>query len=303
MFSISEPVSERLQPQRRGSLADHDVHLLTWDVLLAMLNLTRKTRVCVRKTGDDLLAAANYTCQRCVSLLLEQEVKVTPPGSRVTAADAAFGFTGNFYFSVSVSNRLSGALHPIMAGWILASSGAQLIWHWLHSGHLSRGTGEEMSLSIHRTDYFTREQKSSKADFHACANVVTGIWIWHELTEYWRSTSLKRCKHFLRYPGVIPSVCIVHFGKIETAVVQILNSSGLKGWTLNCPTLQKLSMLRSFFVHFWDFTGHKKTHKGGKKRKKRAKVICQTVNTSLLKHHVTRWPWTNKPRVARCRRV
>lgn len=240
MFSISEPVSERLQPQRRGSLADHDVHLLTWDVLLAMLNLTRKTRVCVcvRKTGDDLLAAANYTCQRCVSLLLEQEVKVTPPGSRVTAADAAFGFTGNFYFSVSVSNRLSGALHPIMAGWILASSGAQLIWHWLHSGHLSRGTGEEMSLSIHRTDYFTREQKSSKADFHACANVVTGIWIWHELTEYWRSTSLKRCKHFLRYPGVIPSVCILHFGKIETAVVQILNSSGLKGWTLNCPTLQ-----------------------------------------------------------------
>lgn len=207
------------------------------------------------------------------------------------------------YFSVSVSNRLSGALHPIMAGWILASSGAQLIWHWLHSGHLSRGTGEEMSLSIHRTDYFTREQKSSKADFHACANVVTGIWIWHELTEYWRSTSLKRCKHFLRYPGVIPSVCIVHFGKIETAVVQILNSSGLKGWTLNCPTLQKLSMLRSFFVHFWDFTGHKKTHKGGKKRKKRAKVICQTVNTSLLKHHVTRWPWTNKPLVARCRRV
>lgn len=259
--------------------------------------------VCVCKTGDDLLAAANYTCQRCVSLLLEQEVKVTPPGSRVTAADAAFGFTGNFYFSVSVSNRLSGALHPIMAGWILASSGAQLIWHWLHSGHLSRGTGEEMSLSIHRTDYFTREQKSSKADFHACANVVTGIWIWHELTEYWRSTSLKRCKHFLRYPGVIPSVCIVHFGKIETAVVQILNSSGLKGWTLNCPTLQKLSMLRSFFVHFWDFTGHKKTHKGGKKRKKRAKVICQTVNTSLLKHHVTRWPWTNKPRVARCRQV
>lgn len=132
---------------------------------------------------------------------------------------------------------------------------------------------------------------------------MTGIWIWHKLTEYWRSTSLKRCKHFLRYPGVIPSVCIVHFGKIETAVVQILNSSGLKGWTLNCPTLQKLSMLRSFFVHFWDFTGHKKPHKGGKKRKKRAKVICQTVNTSLLKHHVTRWPWTNKPRVARCRRV
>lgn len=81
---------------------------------------------------------------------------------------------------------------PIMAGWILASSGAQLIWHWLHSGHLSRGTGEEMSLSIHRNDYFTREQKSSKADFHACANVVMGIWIWHKLTEYWRSTSLTK---------------------------------------------------------------------------------------------------------------
>lgn len=71
-----------------------------------MLNLTRKTRVCVRKTGDDLLAAANYTCQRCVSLLLEQEVKVTPPGSRVTAADAAFGFTGNLFFSVGVKPSL-----------------------------------------------------------------------------------------------------------------------------------------------------------------------------------------------------
>ena len=28
-----------------------------------------------------------------------------------------------------------------------------------------------MSLSIHINDYFTREQKSSKADFHASVNV------------------------------------------------------------------------------------------------------------------------------------
>lgn len=59
-----------------------------------MLNITHMKHVCVRENVDDLLVVANYTCQQCFSLQLEQEVKVTPPGRRVTPTET--GLTGNF---------------------------------------------------------------------------------------------------------------------------------------------------------------------------------------------------------------
>lgn len=65
--------------------------------------------MCVCENGDDLLAVANYTCQQCFSLQLEQEVKVTQPGGHVTPTET--GFTGNFNRQI-VSHRLAGLLSP-----------------------------------------------------------------------------------------------------------------------------------------------------------------------------------------------
>lgn len=66
--------------------------------------------VCARNP-DDLLVVANYTCQRCFPLQLEEEVKVTPPGRHVTPTETVFGFTGNF-FCRAVSHHLTGLSTP-----------------------------------------------------------------------------------------------------------------------------------------------------------------------------------------------
>lgn len=87
---------------------------------------TRDVCVC------DLLLVANYTCQQCFSLLLEQEAKVTPPGRHVTPkTETGFGFTGNFY-SRTVSHHLAVAPHPSVAGYrplVVLQSSIRVIFH------------------------------------------------------------------------------------------------------------------------------------------------------------------------------
>lgn len=146
MFSILEcgwcvEASESLQPQRRGSLADHDVQLLTWDVLLAMLNLTRERHVCSR-------IEATYWWWLIIhfSSPLEQEVKVTPPGRHVAPTETVSGFTGNFYCHTvsSLHPTVAGCWPLVVLGWYHISS-IQVIFH--------RAQGEEVSLSIHWNGY------------------------------------------------------------------------------------------------------------------------------------------------------
>ncbi len=122
---------------------------------------THETRVyvCVCWDRDDLLLVANYTCQRCFSLPLEQEAKVTTPGRHVTPTETVFGFTGNFYCHM-VSRRLVGSFHPTVAGYV-ASSGPPVV----HLGHFSQSKGGNVTLNslkllFHRIEVYIEVEQS-----------------------------------------------------------------------------------------------------------------------------------------------